>query len=293
MRRHEIGLHGRDVHPVLPEVVEGLGWHAGVEAMRAGRRRGAGAARAHIRRAADVFEPAPPSGRAAGVRAGPRAGACRIMFGYPGAPPAYSVSWYAGALSVPLNTPVPDLLCFFPSVFDDALARRRAIRRPLRPVAGARRALPGREPAAAGGVRVPPRAAVLLAARSNSGSTATARTTARQACRPASNAALAPGGRTRAGPTSAPSSATCAIRPGSSRSPPAKWSRAMASRPASSSRDTAGVRRDSERRAAPDPDRRNAERRGCGARLRASARAPSRRWTPPGTCAAPRRARTD
>jgi hypothetical protein len=35
MRRLEIGLHGRDVHPVLPEVVEGLDWHAGVEAMRA------------------------------------------------------------------------------------------------------------------------------------------------------------------------------------------------------------------------------------------------------------------
>jgi hypothetical protein len=43
------------------------------------------------------------------------------LFGYPGAPPTYSVSWYAGALSVPLNTPAPESLCFFPAVFDDAL----------------------------------------------------------------------------------------------------------------------------------------------------------------------------
>src|ERR1035437_4597373 len=35
LRRHEIGLHGRDNHPVVPEIVEGLGWAAGVEALRA------------------------------------------------------------------------------------------------------------------------------------------------------------------------------------------------------------------------------------------------------------------
>ncbi len=33
LRQHEVGLHGRDVHPVLPEVVEGLGWDQGVEAL--------------------------------------------------------------------------------------------------------------------------------------------------------------------------------------------------------------------------------------------------------------------
>src|SRR5579862_4016196 len=33
LRRHEIGLHGRDVHPVVPEIVAGLGWDAGVAAL--------------------------------------------------------------------------------------------------------------------------------------------------------------------------------------------------------------------------------------------------------------------
>src|SRR5215472_14667781 len=35
LRRHEIGLHGRDVHPILPEVVEGMGWADGVAALDA------------------------------------------------------------------------------------------------------------------------------------------------------------------------------------------------------------------------------------------------------------------
>jgi hypothetical protein len=43
------------------------------------------------------------------------------LFGNPAAPPQHSLSWYAGALNVPFNPPVPDFLGFFPSVFDDAL----------------------------------------------------------------------------------------------------------------------------------------------------------------------------
>ena len=74
MRRHEIGLHGRDVHPVLPELVEGLDWQAGLDAMRAAEGAELDAARPRLRRHPNVFEPASPPGSAAGVRPGPRAG---------------------------------------------------------------------------------------------------------------------------------------------------------------------------------------------------------------------------
>ena len=120
MRRHEIGLHGRDVHPVLPELVEGLSWQAGLDAMRA-------AEGAELDLLGHVFDVTPTCSSQHRHQAAPQAfGLARelgvpYMFGYPGAPPSYSVSWYAGALSVPLNTPTSESLCFFPAVFDDAL----------------------------------------------------------------------------------------------------------------------------------------------------------------------------
>ncbi|HEY3058275.1 MAG TPA: hypothetical protein VGL99_04795 [Chloroflexota bacterium] len=120
MRRHEIGLHGRDVHPVLPELVEGLSWQAGLEAMRA-------AEGAELDRLGQVFDVTPTCSSQHRHQAAPQAFGLAAelgvpyLFGYPGAPPSYSVSWYAGALSVPLNTPTPESLCFFPAVFDDAL----------------------------------------------------------------------------------------------------------------------------------------------------------------------------
>jgi hypothetical protein len=120
MRRHEIGLHGRDVHPVLPEIVEGLGWEAGVEAMRA-------AEGEELEVLARVFEVQPTCSTQHRHQAAPQAfGLARelgipYLFGYPGAAPAYSISWYAGALSLPLNGPGPGSLCFFPAAFDDAL----------------------------------------------------------------------------------------------------------------------------------------------------------------------------
>jgi hypothetical protein len=120
MRRHEIGLHGRDVHPVLPEVVEGLDWHAGLQALRA-------AEGAELDLLGRVFEVTPTCSSQHRHQAAPQAFGLAhelgipYLFGYPGAPPAYSVSWYAGALSVPLNTPTAESLCFFPAVFDDAL----------------------------------------------------------------------------------------------------------------------------------------------------------------------------
>ena len=43
------------------------------------------------------------------------------LFGNPASPPQHSLSWYAGALNVPFNSPVSDFLGFFPAVFDDVL----------------------------------------------------------------------------------------------------------------------------------------------------------------------------
>ncbi len=120
LRRHEIGLHGRDVHPVLPEVVEGLGWSEGVEALMA-------VEGAELELLGRVFEVAPVclsqhrSFAAPQVFALARRFGIPYLFGYPSAPPTYSLSWYAGALNVPCNSPAPEFLGFFPGVFDDAL----------------------------------------------------------------------------------------------------------------------------------------------------------------------------
>lgn len=120
MRRHEIALHGRDLHPVIPEIVEGLGWHDGVDALLA-------VEGAEIERLGRVFEVAPVCSSQHRNYAAPQIfGVARrlglpYLFGYPAAPPLHSVSWYAGALNVPFNSPVPDFLGFFPAVFDDVL----------------------------------------------------------------------------------------------------------------------------------------------------------------------------
>jgi hypothetical protein len=120
LRRHEIGLHGRDVHPNLPEAVEGLGWDEGVEAVLAIE----GAELALLGRAFDRAPVCSSEHRRLGA---PQLyGAMRrlglpYLFGPAAAPPDYSTSWYAGALSVPFDAPSPEFLGFFPAVFDDAL----------------------------------------------------------------------------------------------------------------------------------------------------------------------------
>lgn len=121
LRRHEIGLHGRDVHPVIPEIVEDRGWHDGVEALLA-------VEGAELDLLARVFEEEPVCSSQHRNHAAPQIfGVARrlgmpYLFGFPAAPPLHSVSWYAGALNVPFNAPVPDFLGFFPAVFDDALS---------------------------------------------------------------------------------------------------------------------------------------------------------------------------
>jgi hypothetical protein len=120
LRRHEIGLHGRDLHPVVPEIVEGLGWYDGVAALLATEG-------AELEQLARVFEVPPIGSSQHRNYAAPQIfGVARrlglpYLFGYPAAPPHHSVSWYAGALNIPFNAPVPNFLGFFPAVFDDVL----------------------------------------------------------------------------------------------------------------------------------------------------------------------------
>jgi hypothetical protein len=125
LRRHEIGLHGRDQHPVVPEIIEGLSWEDGVAALLASER-------AELETLGGVFDVAPVcSSEHRGLGAPQIFGAAHqlglpYLFGFPAAPPRHSVSWFAGALNVPFDAPVPDFLGFFPAVFDDALHDDRA-----------------------------------------------------------------------------------------------------------------------------------------------------------------------
>ena len=120
VRQHEIGLHGRDIHPVGPEIVEGLGWEAGVTALQA-------VEEAELTELGRVFDVQPVCSSQHRGHAPPQIhGVAQklglpYLFGYPAALPLHSLSWYAGALNVPFNSPVPEFLGFFPAVFDTVL----------------------------------------------------------------------------------------------------------------------------------------------------------------------------
>jgi hypothetical protein len=120
IRRHEIGLHGRDVHPNIPEVAEGRSWHDGVDALLASEGQ-------ELRQLGKIFDVEPVCLSEHRNQTAPqifrvaRTLGVPYLFGNPAAPPHHSLSWYAGALNVPFNSPVPDFLGFFPAVFDDVL----------------------------------------------------------------------------------------------------------------------------------------------------------------------------
>ncbi|MBI2941559.1 MAG: hypothetical protein HYY04_14085 [Chloroflexi bacterium] len=129
--RHEVGLHGRDRHPVHPETIETLDWEAGVEALA----RIEGEELATLGR---VFDRPPVGSSQHGPYSAPqlyevvRRRAEPYLFGFPAAPPLYSVSRCWGALAIPFATPVPDFLGFAgvydrvlhdDEAFADALAR--------------------------------------------------------------------------------------------------------------------------------------------------------------------------
>jgi hypothetical protein len=128
LRRHEIGLHGRDVHPVVPEIVEGLAWDEGVVALEDVE----GSELATLGRVFDVTPVCSSQHRnywAPQLHGVARRLGLPYLFGPPCAPPFHSVSWYGGALNVPFNAPVPDFLGSFPQVFDDALPDDEAFER--------------------------------------------------------------------------------------------------------------------------------------------------------------------
>jgi len=111
LRRHEIALHGRDLHPTAPELVEGLGWEEGLAAIEA-------VERAELETLGRVFgqPPVASSQHRAGFAPQTLALAARLgllyLFAPPGVPPLAPPSWFCGALNLPFLTPVPRLLGF-------------------------------------------------------------------------------------------------------------------------------------------------------------------------------------
>src|SRR5581483_7190030 len=100
--------------PVIPEIVEDLDWHAGVAALH-------DVEGSELDLLGRVFGVEPVcSSQHRNYGAPQLFGVARqlgkpYLFGTPCVPPTNSLSWYAGALSVPFNSPVPEFLGFFPS----------------------------------------------------------------------------------------------------------------------------------------------------------------------------------
>lgn len=109
VRHHELGLHGRDVHPTAPEMAEHLGWRDGVAALGA-------AEREEVELFGRVFGGPPACLSEHRCQSAPQLFAVArelrlpYVFGLPGLAPC----WYAGALNLPFDA-------MFPAVFDDVL----------------------------------------------------------------------------------------------------------------------------------------------------------------------------
>jgi peptidoglycan/xylan/chitin deacetylase (PgdA/CDA1 family) len=104
--RHEVGLHGRtDRHPFGAELVQRKSWEDGVQAVLVLEREGAQVVcdlfgRPPCALTAHSCYVTPHLQRAAALLGLPH------VYGYPAAPPRYTVSWYAGALGLPAKSPV-------------------------------------------------------------------------------------------------------------------------------------------------------------------------------------------
>jgi hypothetical protein len=120
LARHEVGLHGRDVHPVQPELVERLDWAGGIAALLESER-GELETLGRVLDARPVCLSEHRGFGAPQLFAVARQLGLPYLFGFPAAAPAHSVSWYAGTLNVPFDSPVDGFLGFFPAVFDDVL----------------------------------------------------------------------------------------------------------------------------------------------------------------------------
>ncbi len=118
---HEVGLHTRSArHPEIPEYVAGKSWEDGVAECLKHEREGAEIIRQIFGRPCAALSThyvyaAPHAQRVAAILGLP------YVYAYPAAPPLYSLSWYAGALGLPWNSPTLDgkpILSYFEG-FDD------------------------------------------------------------------------------------------------------------------------------------------------------------------------------
>lgn len=117
---HDVGLHTRSArHPTNPEYVAGKPWDEAVERTVAEERQG-------VATIEDVFDKPCAALSVHNVFSSPHLlrAAARLglphVYGHPAAPPAYGLSWYAGALNIPFAIPqswAPKTLTYFG--FDD------------------------------------------------------------------------------------------------------------------------------------------------------------------------------
>jgi hypothetical protein len=105
MEPHEVGLHGRSArHPAGAEYLAGKSWEDGVAESLKHEREGTEIIRAIFGKpcvalsAHSVYD-SPHAQRSAAILGIP------YLYGYPAAPPLYSVSWYAGGLGLPYQSP--------------------------------------------------------------------------------------------------------------------------------------------------------------------------------------------
>src|SRR5579872_3686580 len=105
---HEVGLHSRSAHhPEIPEYVAGKSWEDGVAECLKHEKEGAEIIRGIFHKPCVALSThnlytAPHVHRAAAILGVP------YVYAYPAAPPLYSLSWYAGALGLPWESPTLD-----------------------------------------------------------------------------------------------------------------------------------------------------------------------------------------
>lgn len=105
---HDVGLHTRSArHPTGPEYLAGMNWEDGVAEDLKHQRDGAEVIRQVFGKpcaalsAHNVFD-SPHALRSAALLKMP------YVYSYPAAPPLYNLSWYAGALNLPYESPTLD-----------------------------------------------------------------------------------------------------------------------------------------------------------------------------------------
>jgi|GEM_PF-3478838 len=135
LKSHEVGLHTRSArHPTSPEYVAGKSWDEGLELSLADETEGANII-------SDVFEQPCAALSAHNVFVTPHAICCAgildlpYVYSFPAAPPRYGISWYAGGMNLPAdsptekNAPFLGFLTGFDSKYHDDEAFEERLRR--------------------------------------------------------------------------------------------------------------------------------------------------------------------